>query len=101
MSQEQVIEEGNADIPDAQEVQVLDINTISSIINKAVGGVKDYIDDALVASKKQVLKSSKVDWKFRGNKVQHEFNEEQKERVQKAILKIKKGMKITIKSMIF
>ncbi len=91
--EDQVIEEGIENVPDAQDIQVLDINTISAIINKAVGGVKEYIDDALVANKKQVLKSSKVDWKFRGNKLQHEFNEEQKERVQKAILKIKKGRK--------
>ncbi len=52
MSQEQVIEEGIDNVPDTQELQVLDINTIPAIINRAVGGVKENIDDAKVANKK-------------------------------------------------
>ena len=74
-----------------QNIQVLSIENISSIIKEAVGGVKGYIDDALSVQKSKVLESSKVQLKFKGNKIQYEFNVEQLERVEFALTKIEKG----------
>ena len=74
-----------------EQVQVLSLENISSIIKEAVGGVKVYIDDALSAQKSKVLESSKVQLKFKGNKIQYEFNIEQLERVESALAKIEKG----------
>ena len=70
-------------------LQVITLDSISSIIKDAVGGVKEYIDEALTATKKQVRE--KVELKFIGNRIQYEFNIEQKEKIEKAIGKIQKG----------
>ena len=69
---------------DSPQVQVVSLDTISDIIKEAVGGVKDYIDDALTTTKRQVLDSSKIQLKFKGNRIQFEFNEKQ-EKAEKAI----------------
>ena len=74
-----------------ESVEVLSIDCVSAIIKDAVGGVKDYIDDALSTTKSQVLENAKIHFKFKGNRVQHEFNINQKEKVEKALMRIKKG----------
>lgn len=85
------MDQQEAEVAAAPQVQVLSIDTISDIIKEAVGGVKEYIDDALTNTKHQVLVSAKVQLKFKGNRVQYEFNEKQKEKVEKALAKLKKG----------
>ena len=50
---------------------------ISDIVREAVGGVKSYIDEALAQQKENTSKSiesSKVQFKFKGNRVQFNFN---------------------------
>lgn len=50
---------------------------ISDIVREAVGGVKSYIYEALAQQKEKTSKSiesSKVQFKFKGNRVQFNFN---------------------------
>ena len=54
------------------------LDNISAIVKDAVGGVKDYIDNALLSTKSQVLESARESassFKFKGNRIQFEFNE--------------------------
>ncbi len=89
--QQQAIEvDGQVPI-EQQNIQVLSLESISSIIKDAVGGVKEYIDEALTKTKKQVRDNAKVELKFKGNRIQYEFNVDQLEKVEKAITKIEKG----------
>ncbi len=48
-------------------------------------------DEKVAATKSKVLESSQFQFKFKGNRIQHQFNEAQSDRVEKAIDKIKKG----------
>ncbi len=75
-------------VPEQQNIQVLSLESISSITKDAVGGVKEYIDEALTATKKPVRDNAKVELKFKGNHIQYEFNVDQLEKVEKAIAKI-------------
>ena len=78
-------------------VQYITLDNISAIVKDAVGGVKDYIDNALSSTKSQVLESARESaksassFKFKGNRIQFEFNVKIKEKVDSALLKIEKG----------
>ena len=78
-------------------VQYVILDNISAIVKDPVGGVKDYIDNALSYTKSQVLESARVSaksassFKFKGNRIQFEFNVKIKEKVDSALLKIEKG----------
>ncbi len=49
------------------------------------------MDDEFEAAKTKVIQSSKNKFKFKGNETQYNFNEKQKEGVEKAVSKIQKG----------
>ena len=67
------------------------------LLKDAVGGVKDYIDNALPSTKSQVLESARESsksvslFKFKGNCIQFEFNVKIKEKANTALIKIEKG----------
>nr|XP_054771917.1 uncharacterized protein LOC129279877 [Lytechinus pictus] len=80
--------------PQGQQFQIISADNISAIIKEAVGGIKDYVDQAIASQKEatsKVIESVKVNFKFKGNKLQFEFNNSQLERVQTATNAIKKG----------
>ena len=78
-------------------VQYITLANISDIVKDAVGGVKDYIDNALSSTKSQVLESARESaksassFKFKGNRIQFEFNVKVKEKIESALTKIEKA----------
>ena len=77
-------------------VSQLTARDISSIVSEAVGSVKLYIESnrAFVsASEKlqQLKREAKVQFKFKGNKIQHEFNTELINNLKEAIAAVKES----------
>ena len=79
-----------------QELSLANIAEISKVgVKEAVGEVKEslksYVHDEFAATKTKVIESSKNKFKFKDNKTQYNFNETQKEGVEKAVSTIQKG----------
>ncbi len=77
--------------PPAPPMQVVSLESIAEIVKNAVGGMKEYVDEKIATTKTQVLDSNKTQLKFKGNRIQLEFNEKQSDRVEKAIKRVQSG----------
>ena len=85
-------DQGNQQV---EQVQVLSLSSISDIIKGEIKGVRDYIEETISKSK---VEEKKVEIKFKGNRIQYEFNAKQEARIQRAITKIDKGDNSAAKS---
>ena len=93
---------------------LLTAQAVSDIVREAVGGVNNYIDEAMNAQKKesdkvlestskqfeQLKKLSQVQFRFKGNKTQFEFNAQIAESLQKASACLVDGKAILAKEIV-